>query len=61
MFFFFLRVVMVMVNLHSNKTLIKTEVSTRDCSITVIGLPMPLFGGMCILVLWTRKAVKCFI
>jgi len=44
--FLFIRVVMVMVYLHRDKTLTKTEVSTRDYGITVIGLDMPLFRGM---------------
>jgi hypothetical protein len=41
--------------LHSNKTLSKTEVGTRDWGITVIGLTMLLFGGTLV-----RKAVECF-
>jgi hypothetical protein len=43
---FFKRVTLVMVSLHSNKTLTKTEVCTRDCGIAVICMNILLFGGM---------------
>ena len=47
-----------MVSLHTNKTLTKTEVSTRDWGIVMTGLTRLLFGGMWIWGLW--KAVECF-
>jgi hypothetical protein len=43
--FSFIIVAMVMVSLQSNGNP-KTGVGIRDCSITVIGLTMLLFGGM---------------
>ena len=36
----FIRVALVMVSVHSSKTLTKTEVGTRDWGIAVIGLTM---------------------
>jgi hypothetical protein len=42
------------------ETLSKTEVSTRDWIIAVIGLTMLLLGGMWIWGLWIWKAVECF-
>jgi hypothetical protein len=53
-----MRVALVMVSAHISKTLTKTEVGTRDCSISVIDLTMLLFAGMRIWGLW--KAVECF-
>ena len=47
-----------MMSVHSSKTLTKTEVSTRDWGIAMIGLTMLLFGG--IMELWIRKAVEYF-
>ena len=58
--FAFVRVALVMVSLHSNKTQTKTEVSTKDWSIPMIGLTMLLFGRMWVLGLWIRKAAECF-
>jgi hypothetical protein len=37
------RIVLVMVSVYSRKTLIKTEVDTRNWGIAVIGLTMLLF------------------
>ena len=47
-----------MVAIHSNETLPKTEVGTRDWGIAVIDLMMLLIGGMWIWGLY--KAVECF-
>jgi hypothetical protein len=58
--FAFIRVALVMVSLHSNKTLTKTEVGTRAWGIAVIGLTMLLFGGTLPLGLWIRKSVELF-
>ena len=55
---YFIRLVLVIVSVQSSKTLIKTEVVTRDWGIAVIGLPMLWLGGKWILKLW--KAVECF-
>jgi hypothetical protein len=44
--FSFIRVFMVMVSLHSNRTLSKREVGIRDWGIAVIVLTMILFGGI---------------
>jgi hypothetical protein len=49
-----------MMSVHSSKTLTKTEVSTRDWGIAMIGLTMLLFGGPWIWGLWIWKAVECF-
>ena len=46
---FFIRLALVMVSVHSSKTLTKTEVGTRDWGIAVIGLTMLLFERMWIL------------
>jgi hypothetical protein len=51
-------IALVMVSLHTNKTLTKTEVSTRDWGIVMTGLTRLLFGGMWIWGLW--KAVEGF-
>jgi hypothetical protein len=40
---------------HNSKTLMNTEVGTRDYGIAMIGLTMRFFGRVCI---W--KAVECF-
>jgi hypothetical protein len=45
-----IRVIVVMVSLHNNKTLTKAEIGTMDWSIAVIGLTMLLFRGM-----WTLE------
>jgi hypothetical protein len=42
----FVRLALVMVSVHSSKTLSKTEVGIRDWGIVAIGLTMLLFGGM---------------
>jgi hypothetical protein len=49
---FFIRLALVMVSVHSSKTLTKTEVGTRDWGIAVVGLNMLLFERMWILGLW---------
>jgi hypothetical protein len=62
--FSFIGVVVVMVSLHSNKTLRKTEVGTKDYGISVVSLTMVLFGEMWIWGFWIRKAVgfkRCLI
>ena len=58
--FFCIRLALVMVSVHSSKTLTKREVGTRDWGIAVIGLTMFLFERMWILGLWIWKAVECF-
>jgi hypothetical protein len=57
---FFIRLALIMVSVHSSKTPTKTEVTTRDWGIAVIGLTMLLFERMWILELWIWKAVECF-
>jgi hypothetical protein len=42
----FIRLDLVMVSVHSSKTLTKTEVGTGDWGIAVIGLTMLLFRRM---------------
>ena len=49
-----------MVSVHSSKTLTKTETSTRDRGIALIGLTMLLFERMWTLGFWIWKAVECF-
>ena len=49
-----------MVSVYRIKTLIKTEVGSRDWGISVIGLTMLLLGSMWILGLWIWKAMECF-
>ena len=52
---------MVTMSLHSNRTMTKTEVGTRDCSIAGIGFTMLLFGEIQnTLGLWTRKEMRYF-
>ena len=53
-------IALLMVFLHSSKTLTKIEVGTRDSGIAVIGLTVLLFGRMRILGLRIWKAVECF-
>ena len=48
-----------MVSLHSNKTLIKTKVGSRDWSIAVIGLTMVLFGVTWALEDWVTRLLEC--
>ena len=57
---FFIRLALVMVSVHSSKTLTKTEVGTRHWGIAVIGLTMLLFERMWILGLWIWNSVECF-
>ncbi|KAL6043466.1 hypothetical protein STEG23_020950, partial [Scotinomys teguina] len=54
------RVAMVMVSLHNNRTMTKTEVGTGDWGIAVIGLTVLLFGGIWTLRVWIRKAAEFF-
>jgi hypothetical protein len=56
----FIRVALVMVSLHSSRTITMIEGGTRDLCIAVIGLTMLLFGRMWNLGLWIWKAVECF-
>lgn len=51
---------MVMVSLHSDGTITKTEVSTREQDIAVTGWTRLIVGGMWTLGLWIRKEVECF-
>jgi hypothetical protein len=57
---FFIRLALVMVSVHSSKTLTNAEVGTRDWGIAVIGLAMLLFKRMWILGLWIWNTVECF-
>jgi hypothetical protein len=54
----FLRVVLIMVSLHSSKILTKAEVGIRDWDNAMIVLSILLFEGMWILGHW--KVVECF-
>lgn len=56
----FIRVAMVTVSLHRNRTVIKTEVDTGEQGIAVTGLILVLIGRMRTLKLWTRKVVGLF-
>jgi len=56
----FIKFMLVKVSIHSNKTLTKTEVGTRNWDITIIGLTVLSFGRMWILGLWIWKAVERF-
>jgi hypothetical protein len=58
--FVLIRLALVIVSVHSSKTLNKTEVGTRDWGIAVKGLTMLLFERMWILGLWIWNAVECF-
>lgn len=44
--FSFIRVVLVMISLHSNRRVTKIEVGTREQGITVIGLTMLFVVGI---------------
>lgn len=56
----FIRVAMVTVSLHRNRTVIKTEVDTGEQGIAVTGFILVLIGRMRTLKLWTRKVVGLF-
>ena len=53
-------IALLMVFLHSSKTLTKIEVGTRDSGIAVIGLTVLLFGRMWICGVWKWKATEHF-
>ena len=55
-----IRVALVMVSVHSSKTLIKTKVGTRDWGIAVISLTMLLFEKNMDFGLWIGNSVECF-
>lgn len=40
----FIRIIMVIVSLHNNRTLTKTEVGARECGIAMMGLTILLVG-----------------
>jgi len=44
--FSFIRVALLVVSLHSNRTVTKMEVGTRDWGVAVAGLAMLLVGRM---------------
>ena len=52
------KIALVMMSVHSSKTMTKMGVGTRYWGIYVIGLTMLLFRGMRIWGLW--KAAECF-
>ena len=56
----FIRLALVMVSVHSSKTLTKTEVSTRDWGIAVIGLTMFCLEECGFGDFWIWKAMECF-
>lgn len=49
-----------MVSFHGNRTMTKTEVSTREQGIAVMGWTRLVVGGIWTLGLWIRKEVECF-
>jgi hypothetical protein len=57
---FLIRFALVLVSVHSSKTLSKTEVGTRDWGIAVICLTILLFERMWNLGLWIWNTVECF-
>jgi hypothetical protein len=58
---FFVIVDLVMMSLHSNRTVTKTEVCTNDQGITVTSLTMLFLGGTWkYLGLWTKKVFGFF-
>lgn len=58
--FSFIRAVVVMVSLHSDRTATKTEVSTWEQGSAVMGRTRLVVGGMWTLGLWIRKEVERF-
>jgi hypothetical protein len=56
--FSFIRVAMVMVSPHSDRTWSKAEVGTREWSNAVEGLTVLLIGRILTLGLWVRKTVE---
>ena len=55
---FFIRLALVMVSVHSSKTLTKTS-WYWEWGIAVIGLTILLFGRMWVWELWIWKAIEC--
>ena len=56
----FIGFAVVMVSLHSNRTVTKTEVVMREQDIVITGLTMLLIGRIWTSILWIRKTVECF-
>ena len=59
---FFIRLALVMVSVHSSKTVTLTniEVGTREWGVAMIALTMLLFERMWIFGLWIWNSVECF-